>query len=142
VLFIEDADMCITQSARSSNPGGLSDILNLGDGLFGELADIRILVTSNADKMNLDPAIVRPGRMCHHVAVDRLTRDEARATFLSITGEEAPADLWKASDKISLAEVYRRARDKGWVPDAADRASTRTRGESELDRILNSGQYI
>jgi len=116
VLIIEDADMCITQDARSTNPGGLSDILNLGDGLFGELADIRILVTSNADKMELDPAIIRPGRMCKHLAIDYLTPEEARAAYKRITDKEA--DWWKASDsKITLAEVYRRARTDGWVPE-------------------------
>lgn len=117
VLILEDGDSYISKEARTINPGGLSDILNLGDGLVGQLADIRIIVTSNANKINLDDAVIRPGRMCQHIPVNYLTLEEAINAYIAITGSEPPKDIWTTSStKITLAEVYRRARDKGWAP--------------------------
>ena len=141
VLIIEDADTCITQESRTSNPGGLSDILNLGDGLFGQLADIRVLVTSNANKMELDPAIVRPGRMCQHLNIGYLTVEEAWQAYHRLTGKDAPDGMWTTrSSKITLAEVYRRARSDGWTPDAPIQKPIGFNMDAEtsaIDRILS-----
>jgi len=145
ILIIEDADVCITKESRSTNPGGLSDILNLGDGLFGQLADVRILATSNADKMDLDPAMKRPGRMCQHVMVGYLSVAEAIRTYKNITGNEPPEGMWKkGSKKITLAEVYRRARADGWEPEVAEKTigfdvddDDEWRGDEALDRLLS-----
>lgn len=114
ILIIEDSDACISKEARHTNPDGLADILNLGDGLFGQLVDVRIVATSNADRFNLDPAITRPGRMCRHLCLENLKKAEAEKAFKEITGQSG---LDRIKSNMTLAEIYRLARLDGWEPD-------------------------
>ena len=111
VLILEDADAALVRR-ETGNLIGLGDVLNIGDGLLGELADLRIIATTNAQHVDLDPAILRPGRMCAHVRVGMLDPDTATAVYRRLTGACA-AEL----PESSLAEVYRLARADGWKPD-------------------------
>lgn len=98
----------------------LADILNLGDGIPGELADIRIVATINAKRIDIDPAILRPGRLCLHVSFAKLNREKALAIYSRLThGKELPS----GSENATLAEVYRMARDDGWTVEAGTRGS-------------------
>lgn len=117
VLVIEDADTCLSKDARSANPDGLADILNLGDGLFGQLIDVRVIATSNSERIDLDPAITRPGRMCRHLSAASLERSEATAAFEAIA-ERLPKKPFLCG--ATLAEIYRLARLDGWEPDRSE----------------------
>lgn len=83
VLVLEDADRLL--AARSGDPrkddnaalGGLSAVLNLGDGLLSRLFDVRILATTNRLTDQLDPAIIRDGRVSAVVEVGELSREHA-----------------------------------------------------------------
>jgi hypothetical protein len=115
VLIIEDADACLVSRKKGSDSGKVSDLLNMGDGLIGQLADIRIVATTNAERVELDEAITRPGRMCKHIHIGLLNPEEANKAYLKLIGEnEKGRDFNKGT---SLAEVYRVARDVGWKPD-------------------------
>lgn len=111
VLILEDADGALIKR-ELGNVDRISDVLNLGDGLLGELVDVRIIATTNADKIDLDPAIIRPGRMCRHTEFEALTSITARNLFKKLTGNTPPV----INAPRTLAEVYRMARQDGWVP--------------------------
>ena len=110
-FILEDADDALTRRDKS-NMSKLSDLLNLGDGLIGELLDIRVIATTNAKTIDLDPAILRPGRMCKHIKIDQLNVKDAIAIYNRLV--EKPT--FEIKNSMTLAEVYRLARKDGWVP--------------------------
>jgi len=80
--------------------------------LLGEMLDVRIIATTNASKMELDGAITRPGRMCQHIEFESLDVKTATKLYNKLTKKKtAPIKT-----PLTLAEVYRMAREDGWVP--------------------------
>ena len=114
-FILEDADVALTHRTKGAMTQ-LSGLLNLGDGLLGEMLDIRIIATTNAGTLELDKAITRPGRMCQHISFDALNVKDATVLYHSLV--KKPNEVIKSSK--TLAEVYRMARQDGWVaPKAA-----------------------
>ena len=116
VLILEDADNVLVDR-HEADTVGLAEVLNLGDGLLGQLLDVRILATTNADKLQLDKAITRPGRMCRHLHSNFLNAKHADELLHSLV----PGHETRIREDISLAEVYRLARNDGWRPDPKER---------------------
>jgi hypothetical protein len=108
VLIVEDADDCLVPRG-SDNMSLIAVLLNLSDGIIGSTFDIRVLVTTNARHTEIDPAILRPGRLCRHVAVPALHPDHATDLLQSLLGAEPRAPFRKP---VTLAEVYAAARER------------------------------
>ena len=115
-FILEDADIALA-NRKKGDVSHLSGLSNLGDGLLGELLDIRILATTNAEVMELDPAIKRPGRMCQHISLDAFSAKEAAELYASMAGKKI---VTKFKAPATLAEIYRMAREDGWVPETKD----------------------
>lgn len=109
VLVMEDADHALVSRDRGDLVQ-LSELLNMGDGLLGDLIDLRILATTNACRTDLDKAVTRPGRLCSHVEFVELNAAHARQVMKRLTGKESSAGA------MTLADAYRLARGDGWVP--------------------------
>lgn len=110
VLIIEDADLLVV-NRKQGNLSILSDLLNLGDGLLGQMLDIRVIASTNAKRIELDDAVTRPGRMCRHTTISNLTFEQAKEVYKRLTEKEATFN----KRTYTLAEVYRFARQDGWV---------------------------
>lgn len=121
VLIIEDADQCLV-NRKEGDMSAISSMLNLGDGILGSILDIRILATTNAQTLEMDAATRRPGRLCRYIEVGQLDKDAASKRLSQLAGRPV-----QVSGEMSLAEVYRRARDLGWKPPPkeADKPSIR-----------------
>ncbi len=109
-FILEDADVALTTRNKGSMTN-LSGLLNLGDGLLGEMLDIRIIATTNAGSLELDKAVTRPGRMCKHIAFDSLSAEDATSLYHKLV--DSPTETIKTP--LTLAEIYRLARQDGWV---------------------------
>lgn len=106
VLIVEDADLCLAPR-DGGNIASISSLLNISDGILGNLLDIRILATTNAGIEQLDPAVMRDGRLCRRAHVGALPREHAKEVMKRL---EANPDL--LTDKeYTLAQVYRLARE-------------------------------
>jgi hypothetical protein len=112
-FILEDSDIALSHR-KNGGVAELSGLLNLGDGLLGDLLDIRILATTNAELLDLDPAVVRPGRMCQHIKLEAFNPKDASALYSNMVKGKA-LTLRKPT---TLAEIYRMAREDGWVPKA------------------------
>jgi hypothetical protein len=108
VLIVEDADDCLVPRG-SDNMSLIAVLLNLSDGIIGSTFDIRVLVTTNARHTEIDPAILRPGRLCRHVEVPALHPDHATDLLRSLLGAEPRAPFRKP---VTLAEVYAAAHER------------------------------
>lgn len=108
VLIVEDADEALLRR-DASNVSSVSTLLNIGDGIFGTTLDIRIICTTNAGHLksndDLDPAIIRPGRLCRRISVGALDGIVAATRYIDLGGHGEPP--WKPSDSVTIAEVYR-----------------------------------
>ena len=109
-FILEDADVALSDR-KANGMTQLSGLLNLGDGLLGELLDIRIVATTNAGTLELDKAITRPGRLCQHVSFDVLSADDSNSLYSKLIGTPGTKKVRKPR---TLAEVYRLARRDGW----------------------------
>ena len=115
LIILEDADMCLVPR-QADNMTTISALLNLGDGILGSLLDVRILATTNAKKFNMDAAALREGRLCRQIEVEKLKQEQANR----VLGRLAPkASPFTATGELTLAQIYKRAREAGWVPPKA-----------------------
>lgn len=114
VLVMEDADHALVTRERG-DLRQLSELLNIGDGLLGDLVDLRIVATTNAKRDDLDDAVVRPGRLCRRVSMGYLPPHLYEEIYERLTGKP-----WQklVPQNHTLADVYRMARDAGWRPAA------------------------
>ncbi len=129
VLILEDADQCLAPRA-ADNIATISSLLNLGDGIFGSLLDIRIVATTNAKSADMDEAIMRPGRLSRRLEVGVLSYEEANKVYQRLVGKKKNLILpvskgrtlgFDSKEKpaaYTLADIYKMARDAGWEPKA------------------------
>ena len=62
VLVLEEADGCLVPR-QSDNMGEIGTLLNFSDGILGRVLDLRIIATTNARRVDMDKALLRPGRL-------------------------------------------------------------------------------
>jgi len=110
VLVLEDADKVLV-NRQAGDMAAISSLLNLGDGILGGVIDARILATTNAATLEMDPATRRAGRLCSHVTVNDLSPEHATAIFRRLTGKDM-----SIKKNATLAQVYWAARQHGWLP--------------------------
>lgn len=110
VLVLEDADKVLVNRA-AGDMAAISSLLNLGDGILGGVIDARILATTNASTLEMDPATRRPGRLCSYMNVGELEPAHANSILKRLTAKDIPVNK-----KVTLAQVYYAARKHGWMP--------------------------
>lgn len=104
IIIVEDADdMLVARGA--DNMAAIQALLNLTDGILGQTLDVRVIATTNAKKLEMDKALLRPGRLVGQVIeVSELSVEQSNRVLQRLNPNAAP--LTKAA---TLAEVYERA---------------------------------
>lgn len=112
VLVIEDADECLA-SRKADSVSEISALLNFSDGLMGKIIDMRIVATTNVEVEDLDPAVMRDGRLCRRLEVGKLDAAQANSVYQRLT--EKTDSPFAAGHFYTLAEAYRAARGSDGV---------------------------
>ena len=123
LLIIEDGDGLLEKRDRASSV--ISDFLNIVDGLVGEIVNLHVVVTTNLQKKDFDPAITRPGRLHSILYFEALPYEQAAKVYKRETGE----DLTKDKEEYTLAEIYALALNHG-------------NGVREKKASVGAGQYL
>jgi hypothetical protein len=76
VVVLEDSDAAL-MARGSDNRDQVSAILNLSDGMLADFLRLQIICTINCSATEIDPALLRPGRLLNHRLFDRLPHDQA-----------------------------------------------------------------
>ena len=99
-LLIEDAEPLLESRNQGRNLG-ITNLLNLTDGILNDIFNIQIIATFNTNLQNLDKALLRPERLLARKEFKELTIEHAKqlAEYLEID-----KDLIKS--KMSLADIY------------------------------------
>lgn len=120
VLILEDSDDALAPR-QNGDASVLGALLNLGDGIVGNLLDVRMVATTNREQQEFDPAILRPGRLSTATEVKALSVEHANSRLLSLLDADAEAKPDEPKrpvvlfDKpVTIAEIYQRAYDVNW----------------------------
>lgn len=103
VLIIEDAESCLRKRESGGNQA-VSNLLNSSDGLLGDALKIQIVCTFNCDLQEIDPALLRPGRLIAEYRLEALSKEKTTALIKKIYGEDE--ELLKDVKEMTLAEIY------------------------------------
>jgi SpoVK/Ycf46/Vps4 family AAA+-type ATPase len=101
VLIIEDGDATILSRKTHTN-SLISTVLNMGDGILGQLLHTRMIISTNVPKTEIDPAVLRAGRLNAYIEVPPVDREQANSIYKRLSGKEF--DFKEKT--ITLADVY------------------------------------
>jgi hypothetical protein len=99
ILFIEDAERVITDR-NNGGANGVSNILNITDGILSDILKIQIVATFNMDKAKIDSALLRKGRLIAEHKFDALPIDDAN-NLLKHLGKD-----YVTTKPMTLTEIY------------------------------------
>ena len=100
VLIIEDAEKVIGDRNNSGSSVGVSNLLNLSDGILGDILNIHVIATFNMDKEKIDSALLRKGRLIAEHKFGKLNLEDTK-TLLTKLGRKT-----EATEGLTLAEIY------------------------------------
>jgi hypothetical protein len=63
VLLIEDAEPLLAKRQEGVRIQGITNLLNMSDGLLNDMLKLQVICTFNVDLRKLDSALLRPGRL-------------------------------------------------------------------------------
>lgn len=97
IFIIEDCEDIIVASKQRSS--ALTSILNLSDGIIGRNSHPKFILTFNTNINNIDPALLRKGRLKYKYEFKNLTADKAVAL-----GNKLGIDI--PHKEMSLCDIY------------------------------------
>ena len=100
ILIIEDAERVISDREGNGSPAGVSNILNLTDGILGDCLNIQIIATFNMKRERIDQALLRKGRLIAEHKFEKLNVEETNKLLTSLNKDHI-SDVG-----MVLADIY------------------------------------
>lgn len=102
IILIEDAEpLLISRDDDFSGNNGITNLLNLTDGLLNDIFGIQIIATFNTHLDNLDKALLRSERLIARKEFRPLNKEKAL-----ILANKLKIDKNKIKDDMTLADIY------------------------------------
>jgi len=100
VLLIEDAEPLLASRGTENRTGGITNLLNVTDGILNDMLSLQVIATFNTELHNIDQALLRPERLIARKEFKKLRKEDAiiLAKKLGI--------LKKIHEDMTLAEIY------------------------------------
>ena len=100
ILIIEDAERVISDRQGNGSPAGVSNILNLTDGILGDCLSIQIVATFNMRREKIDQALLRKGRLIAEHRFDKLSIEETNKLLKHLKKDHI------SEESMCLADIY------------------------------------
>lgn len=100
ILIIEDAERVIADREGNGSPAGVSNLLNLTDGILGDCLSIQIIATFNMKREKIDQALLRKGRLIAEHKFENLSVEDTNKLFEHIEKDVV------STTPMSLADIY------------------------------------
>lgn len=100
ILIIEDAERVISDREGKGSPAGVSNILNLTDGILGDCLNIQVIATFNMKRERIDQALLRKGRLIAEHKFEKLPIEETLKLLKHLGIEH------EVTEAMSLADIY------------------------------------
>jgi broad-specificity NMP kinase len=90
ILVIEDAEKVVSSRESADTGNGVSNILNMTDGILGDCLNIQVVATLNTAREKLDSALLRKGRLIAEHEFKELPEENVKKIFkkLKVTREK------------------------------------------------------
>ena len=100
ILIIEDAERVIADREGNGSPAGVSNILNLTDGILGDCLNIQVIATFNMKREKIDQALLRKGRLIAEHKFGNLSIIDTNKLLKHIEKD------FKSKETMCLADIY------------------------------------
>jgi hypothetical protein len=100
ILIIEDAERVISDREGNGSPAGVSNILNLTDGILGDCLSIQIVATFNMKREKIDQALLRKGRLIVEHKFGKLSPEESNRLLKHLEKDHI------VEESMCLADIY------------------------------------
>lgn len=100
ILIIEDAEKVISDREINGSSVGVSNILNLTDGILGDCLGIQIIATFNMKREKIDSALLRKGRLIAEHKFEKLNKNETNKLLVHLKKD------FISNESMSLADIY------------------------------------
>lgn len=100
ILIIEDAERVISDRETNGSSTGVSNILNLTDGILGDCLGIQIIATFNMRREKIDQALLRKGRLIAEHKFQNLSVEDTNKLLLFLKKD------YISKVEMSLADIY------------------------------------
>jgi ATP-dependent 26S proteasome regulatory subunit len=101
ILVIEDAEkVVLDRDGDGSSRQGVSNLLNITDGLLSDCLSIQIIATFNTSRDRIDKALLRKGRLIAEWKFDALSVEDSNKLLKSIGREDV------TNKPLTLTEIY------------------------------------
>jgi energy-coupling factor transporter ATP-binding protein EcfA2 len=106
VLILEDAEKALVKRETGSDSSLVSTLLNMTDGILGDVLKLNVIVTYNCDRADIDEALLRRGRLKAEHSFQPLSKENVKKLVdklkLKIDVEE----------DMTLADIYNYKKDE------------------------------
>jgi hypothetical protein len=100
VLLLEDAEPLLSSRKTENRSPGITNLLNVTDGILNDMLNIQVIATFNTDLANIDEALLRPERLIARKQFKRLKKEDAQKLIDLLKIEKT------ATENMTLAEIY------------------------------------
>ena len=100
ILIIEDAERVIGDREGNGSPAGVSNILNLTDGILGDCLNIQVVATFNMKREKIDKALLRKGRLIAEHKFEKLSIEDTNKLLKNLNKEQI------SEEGMCLADIY------------------------------------
>lgn len=98
ILILEDSESLLASRSTSNNPF-ISSVLNLTDGIYGDILNLKIIATLNTED-KIDSALLRKGRLIAKVDFKPLTLEQSTNVIAKLNKQIEP------KEGMILTDIY------------------------------------
>lgn len=102
ILIIEDAERVISDRLTNGSPAGVSNILNLTDGILGDCLNIQVIATFNMTRERIDKALLRKSRLICEWKFDLLNVSDTN----KLLDKLFPGKEYTSKIPLPLSDIY------------------------------------
>jgi urease gamma subunit len=99
VLLLEDAEPLLESRNIGGRSSGITNLLNLTDGLLNDMLNVQVIATFNTDLKNIDEALLRPERLIARKEFKKLSIEDSKKLIEYLQVDKKPGEY-------TLAEIY------------------------------------
>lgn len=106
VLILEDAEKAIMKREHNNDSSLVSTLLNMTDGIMGDVLKLNVIVTYNCKRQEIDEALLRKGRLKAEHSFDKLSIENAKKIV-----KKLKLDI-DVVEEMTLAEIFNYKNDE------------------------------
>ena len=100
IVIIEDAEEILVSREFTQNSRGISNLLNLTDGLMGDFLQLKFVCTFNTTIDRIDKALLRKGRITTNYKFEKLSVDKSNSLLKKLDKN------YVTTQPMTLADIY------------------------------------